>query len=133
LVDPLQGGELWRLRDGLGAAAPGHSGDATLLNALQGALVQPRTPVSGGFMTGERSFATLGADLLSGISSARLQADGDVSFAQGHADTMRQIELQDGVDTDQEMQSLLMIEQSYAANAKVVQTIHELIDLLLGM
>ena len=132
-VDPSRGGALWRLRDGLGAASPGFSGDATLLTALQGALTVPRTPVSGGFMAGERSFATLGADLLSGISSARLQADGDMSFAQGHADTMRQIELQDGVDTDQEMQSLLMIEQAYSANAKVVQTISNLIDLLLGM
>lgn len=132
-VDPARGGALWRLRDGLGATAPGFSGDATLLTALQGALSLPRTPVSGGFMLGERSFATLGADLLSGISSARLQADGDMSFAQGHSDTMRQIELQDGVDTDQEMQSLLMIEQAYSANAKVVQTIQEMIDLLLGM
>ena len=132
-VDPAQGGALWRLRDGLGATAPGFSGDARLLTALQGALTLPRTPVSGGFMLGDRSFSTLGADLLSGISTARLQADGDMSFAQSHADTMRQIELQDGVDTDQEMQNLLLIEQTYAANAKVVKTISDLIDLLLGM
>ena len=133
LVDPSRGGALWRLRDGLGAAVPGFSGDASLLTALQVALTDPRTPVSGGFMVGERSFATLSADLLSSTSTARLQADGDMSFAQSQADTMRQIELQEGVDTDQEMQSLLLIEQAYSANAKVVQTIQAMIDLLLEM
>jgi flagellar hook-associated protein 1 FlgK len=43
------------------------------------------------------------------------------------------MELQGGVDTDQEMQKLLLIEQAFSANAKVVQTVDELINLLLGL
>ena len=35
------------------------------------------------------------------------------------------------VDMDQELQSLLLIEQSYAANARVIQTIDEMIQRLL--
>jgi flagellar hook-associated protein FlgK len=31
------------------------------------------------------------------------------------------------------MQSLLMVEQAYTANAKVIQTISQMIDTLLGM
>ena len=38
-VDPAQGGALWRLRDGLGAAVPGVAGNSALLTALQEALV----------------------------------------------------------------------------------------------
>jgi flagellar hook-associated protein 1 len=38
-----------------------------------------------------------------------------------------------GVDTDQEMQKLLIIEQAYSANAKVVQTMDELIQILMGL
>jgi len=40
-------------------------------------------------------------------------------------------ELQNGVDTDYEMQQLLLVEQSFAANARVIQTIDELIQTLL--
>jgi flagellar hook-associated protein 1 FlgK len=36
-----------------------------------------------------------------------------------------------GVDTDAEMQTLLLIEQSYAANAKVVETVDFLIRTLM--
>jgi len=36
-----------------------------------------------------------------------------------------------GVDTDAEMQSLLLIEQSYAANARVIQTVSDMLDILM--
>ena len=36
-----------------------------------------------------------------------------------------------GVDTDQELQKLLTIEQSYAANAKLIETIDQMIQSLL--
>lgn len=133
VVDPAQGGALWRLRDGLGAAAPGPPGNSTLLQALQSALIAPREPVSGGFMAGPRSFATLASDLLSGVASARLGAEAEASFATAKADTMKQQELENGVDTDQEMQKLLLIEQAYSASARVVQTVDDMIKTLLGM
>lgn len=43
------------------------------------------------------------------------------------------MEAQGGVDSDQEMQSLLQIEQSYAANAKVMKTVDDMIQRLLDM
>jgi flagellar hook-associated protein 1 FlgK len=45
--------------------------------------------------------------------------------------SLRSLELAGGVDTDQEMQKLLLIEQSYAANARVIQTVDEMIQTLL--
>ncbi len=132
-ADAAQGGALWRLRDGLGATAPGLAGNAQLLKDLQAALVAPRLPVSGGFMAGARSFATLAADMVSGIATARLTAEGEASYASARLDTLREMELGDGVDTDQEMQSLLLIEQAYAANAKVMSTVGGMIDTLLGI
>ena len=41
------------------------------------------------------------------------------------------MELETGVDTDAEMQKLLLIEQAYAANAKVMTAADEMIQLLL--
>jgi len=38
-----------------------------------------------------------------------------------------------GVDTDFELQNMLLIEQSYAANARVIQTVGDMIDRLLQL
>jgi len=132
-VDPSQGGALWRLRDGLGATMPGASGNSQLLKDLQTALTAPRIPASGGFMTGARSFATLAADLVAGAASARVSAENEASFSAARLDTLSTMEKEQGVDTDQEMQSLLVIEQAYAANAKVIATIGEMMQKLLEM
>ncbi|MDZ4311953.1 MAG: flagellar hook-associated protein FlgK [Cypionkella sp.] len=133
VADPARGGALWRLRDGLGAATPGAAGNGQLLKDLQAALTSPRTPVSGDFMTGARSFSTLAADMVSGVASARLTAESEASYSLAQLDTLSMMEMEQGVDTDQEMQSLLMIEQAYAANAKVISTIGEMIQKLLEM
>jgi flagellar hook-associated protein 1 FlgK len=132
-VDPRQGGALWRQRDGIGALAPGSAGNANGLVALQTALDAARIPASGQFMTGARSFSALQGDMLSAIASNRLTAQSEASYAAARTQALTQIELAAGVDTDQEMQSLLMVEQAYTANAKVIQTISQMIDTLLGM
>ena len=132
-ADPAQGGALWRLRDGLGALTPGPTGNSELLGALQSALTTARQPVSGDFLPGLRSFSGLSADMLSAVSTARLSADTEASFSAAKSEGLKVQELQDGVDTDREMQDLLQIEKAYAANAKVIQTVDEMLDLLLGI
>lgn len=132
-VDPRQGGALWRLRDGMAAIVPGMAGNAAGLVALQGALTQARTPASGQFMAGPRSFAALQGDMVSAMVGNRLTAETEAAYAAARTDALQQLELAAGVDTDQEMQSLLLIEQAYTANAKVIQTIGAMIDTLLGM
>ena len=132
-ADPAQGGALWRLRDGLGATSPGPVGDSTLLSALRTTLTGLREPVSGGFMAGQRSFATFAGDLLSGAATARLTADGEAAYARTRLETFTAMEAENGVDTDQEMQALLQIEQAYAANAKVIRTVEEMIQTLLDI
>lgn len=132
-ADPAQGGALWRLRDGLAALVPGPTGDGALPGRLQGALAAARQPVSGGFLPAARSAAGLVVDLTSGAASARLAAESAASFANARASALKVQELQNGVDTDQEMQQLLIVEQAYAANAKVVQTVDEMLKILLGI
>jgi flagellar hook-associated protein 1 FlgK len=131
-VDPATGGQLWRLRAGLGATSQGALGDASLLTNLATALNAQRAPVSGGFSAGTRGFDTLVADMVSGIATQRLSAESETSFASARLDTLRSVELGQGVDTDQEMQTLLLIEQAYAANARVMKASSEMIQTLLG-
>jgi len=132
-VDPVKGGALWRLRDGLGAVASGPVGTTSLLVALRSALTTQREPSSGGFMAGERSFSTFASDLLSSAATNRLSADGEAAYTKTRLETFVSMEAEDGVDTDQEMQSLLRIEQAFAANAKVIQMAGEMIQRLLDI
>ena len=132
-VDPKQGGALWRLRDGLGALSPGYSGNAAGLVALHGALTASKIPASGQFTAGARSFVALQGDMLSAMVSNRLTAETEASYAGAQTRALTQLEEAAGVDTDQELQTLLMVEQAYTANAKVIQTIGQMIDTLLGM
>lgn len=132
-VDPAQGGALWHLRSGLGASEAGPVGETGLLAAMQGALTESRTTASGGFSQLGRSLAELGA-AFQGLASAESgQAASEASFASARTDALTQSELAQGVDTDQEMQNLLIVEQAYNANARVIQTIDELLQVLLGI
>ena len=133
LVDPAAGGALWRLRDGIGAAAEGPVGNNTLLVALGGALEALRVPASGDVSSGARSASALAGDLLSLVSVDRVNAEDRQSFSAARQESLRDIELGQGIDTDQELQKLLLIEQAYAANARVVTTAGEMIDTLLAI
>ncbi|QBY02234.1 flagellar hook-associated protein FlgK [Rhodophyticola sp. CCM32] len=130
-VDPGQGGALWRLRDGLGATVEGPPGQAGLLNGTLEALRAVIPTQSGGFSTAGRNLETLATDLLSMAGQARQSAEVDESFAASQHSRLRSAELATGVDTDHEMQELLRIEQAYAANARLVQTVEDMLDQLM--
>jgi flagellar hook-associated protein 1 FlgK len=133
LADPDRGGALWRLRDGLGATTPGEVGNSTLLRDLTATLGAERVPVSGGFLGVARSSGGLVADFLSLVGAARLHAEGAQSFSVAQQDSLTEAELSSGVDTDHEMQKLMLIEQAYAANARVITTIDAMLDVLMGI
>jgi len=116
-INPDTGGLASRLRDGLGAIAEGAPGDDTRLNSIVEALAG-RT---GHF-----------ADLVDGVSSDAFRAErihlGNLSR---EATLLESEAAQSGVDLDYELQSLIAIEQSYSANARVIQSVSEMFDALL--
>ena len=132
-ADPANGGALWRLRDGLGATTEGPPGESALLTALRGQLTAFLAPASGGFAPGARSFSGLASDVLSFVSRARTGAEAEQSYTAARYDSLRADELAAGVDTDQQLQSLLLIERAYGANAQVIKTVDSMIKLWLGM
>lgn len=130
-VDPQEGGEVWRLRDGIGATAPGNVGDSSLLQSLSEAIVAKRTPASGDFGAGQYGFAQLATSLIGEVGTERQYAEQRQSFSSAQLNELTERELANGVDTDSELQRLLIIEQAYAANARVIQTVDEMLDQLL--
>ncbi|MEP4195200.1 MAG: flagellar hook-associated protein FlgK [Aliishimia sp.] len=132
-VDPSQGGEAWRLRDGLGAVTSGPTGQAALLDTLRDTLNEREVPASGDFGTGALSLSDLANGLMGRVGVQRLSADQSLSFTSAALHETSQAERADGVDTDTELQNLILVEQNYAANARMIETINRMMDTLMGL
>jgi flagellar hook-associated protein 1 FlgK len=116
-VDTNSGGALWRVRSGLGATTPLPPGDSRLLNGLSAALSAP----------------TLGVEALLGpLAQSRTRAEEQASFATARSSTLSQQMAQGGVNSDRELQDLMQIERAYAANARVLQAVDEMLEFLLA-
>lgn len=133
LVDPDRGGAVWRLRDGLGAVAPGPPGDNTILTNLSGAFDTVSnvsvTGLQGGFV-----YSDLVAQLGSLTGQQRIQNESVLSSISLQYQTMQEAEAREtGVDIETEMQDLLIIEQAYAANARVIQAASQMLTELMDI
>jgi flagellar hook-associated protein 1 FlgK len=131
-VDPAQGGAPWRLRDGLGAATPGDEGFGGHLQALADAMSAARAPAGWVSQNAANDAATMASEIASFFAGRSARSDEAQAYL-----TARQTVLADseanaiGVDTDNELQALILVEQAYAANARVLSTIDGLLKLLL--
>lgn len=132
LVDPVQGGIVTRIRDGLGAATTGPTGEAGLINAFVDVLNLSNAAPTDSGLTGDFSVAELIAGVSSIVGENRIRHDAVSASTLARSNFLFEAELaESGVDTDFEMQSLLLIEQAYSANARVIQTIDEMFESLL--
>lgn len=127
-VDPDAGGALWRLRDGLGAAAPGPVGDNAQIARWMAALDRPVEPAPG---VTARSMGQDLSEALTEIGTARFRAEDRRLYALGLQEGLNQQVLERGVDIDAEMRRLVQIETAYAANARVLRVADEMLRRLM--
>lgn len=132
-VDPDAGGDSWKLRAGLGAAVPGNPGDASQLQAFSAILADARPITGAGFGTGNMRAAEIAEALLSKAGTDAHVSDTRKTFAANAQLEMQKIVAEQGVDSDVELQRMMQIEQSYAANARIVAVVDELMDTLLRL
>lgn len=130
-LDPNQGGEPWRLRDGLYAAGRGPEGDASLLRALGDALSAAKPASSSSLSAASIGFADRVGSVGAEADARLFISERNVTFSIARSAELVEQELAGGVDTDQEMQKLLLIEQAYGANAKVIQAVDAMLKRLL--
>ena len=107
---------------------PGLVGDPAQINRWISALSEARNDVPGSDLQSADKRAAL---LTEQIAGTRLRAETELGFTMARWETLREAELSDGVDTDRELQTLLQIEQAYAANARVIETVDFLMQRLL--
>lgn len=129
-VDPAEGGEAWRLRDGINAATEGAVGNSTLLQALTGALNSDRPTIGGPFDGNGNSSSSLLSNISSSVNVKLANSDQQLSFAAARLTELTDRQLADGVDTDTELQRLIQVEQAYAANARMLEVLDDLMSIL---
>jgi flagellar hook-associated protein 1 FlgK len=132
-VDPRRGGQSWLLRAGLGAADPGAVGEARQLTAFADALSAARMPGSGRFGTGPLTAAAIAVSVQSRAAQDRGLSEQALGFASASRTELVRMELAQGVDTDAELQTLMAVEQAYAANVRVIEAVDDMMQTLLRM
>ncbi len=133
-VDPAQGGAVWRIRDGIGAVTPAAAGSDAFVRALISAMTDSRPTNAALQSPGDLNAAEGAAHLTSLAGGARSQATSQLSASSALAQSLYEAEkFETGVDTDRELQTLLIIEQSFAANTRVIQTVDDMIRRLMDI
>lgn len=123
--------ESWRMQSGVQAAGPLQPGDQTQIDRFLTVFTDTRSFAA----TDMPASATLGSYATAMVSAQqgyRTGAESEMNARKISADTLETARInRDGVNIDDEMQKLLLIEQSYGASAQVVQVAGRMIDILL--
>ena len=115
-IDPSKGGDINRLRTGTDTPVLASSA-APFLTGLTDAL--------------GAEFMESSVQLVTKLNTETQFAIQDQNFAAAYFNELTAQAQSDGVNTDNEMQHLLQVERAYAANAKVLAAVDELLDELL--
>ena len=122
--------EPWRLRDGVAATSADPVAGGEVLARLLTRLSDVSMPVGGTLGNRPRNLSGLASDLTSRASRALGDHQGAATRATALRDAAAAREREGGVDIDEEMRRLIEIEQSYAAAARVVETVGDMMDRL---
>ncbi|MEO9968471.1 MAG: flagellar hook-associated protein FlgK [Hyphomonadaceae bacterium] len=130
-IDPNAGGSVFRLRDGIEAVTEGPPGNNTILTNLLSAVTSVESVNANG-LQGNFSSTQLAAQLTSvvGQTSVNHETVQSSTLAQ-HSALVEAETTQTGVDIDAQLQELLLIEQAYAANARIIEVASQLLNQLL--
>ncbi len=96
-------------------------------------LNERRVPSDPALGTSGITASALATTILSLTGTERLLSEQGAAFDSTRQSELKERYLAEGVDTDQEMQRLMLIEQAYAANARVVQVMDDLMKTLIGL
>lgn len=132
-VRPIAGGDIWRLRDGIAATTEGPPADPTQLAQFV-TMMESQQTFDGAAGLGTASTLSEFAAAL-GADQQRVRTDAEElreTFKNSAASLEATRSSLSGVDVDDELQQLILIEQSYAANSRVITVVSEMVDTLLA-
>jgi flagellar hook-associated protein 1 FlgK len=132
LVDPDQGGSLWRIRDGVQATAPGAPGDATQVRSFLAVFDESVSYSAGAGLSMSARIGSYATEFVGYQGNQRAAFEERATYQGSISDSLvTQRSNLEGVNVDDEMQKLLLFEQTYNASAKVIQAVRDMMDTLL--
>ncbi|MGY3439972.1 flagellar hook-associated protein FlgK [Marinovum sp. KMM 9879] len=127
------GGASWRIRDGIGAMAPGAAGDNSQAMDFAAALSATTGFDAGAGLGDSATLPNYISSLIASQNTTRANAETNAaSLAAGAVTIQGSRSAFTGVNLDDELQQLTAIQQSYAANARTLTTVSEMFDTLLA-
>jgi flagellar hook-associated protein 1 FlgK len=131
-ADPQQGGEARLLRDGMNSLAAGPAGSATIVNNFLSTMTTARTLPAGLGVAAPRSAANAALEFAAGRAAGAFFAETETTALSAQLTAISEQErATTGVDVDRQLSLLLLIEQAYSANARVIQTADQMLQRLL--
>jgi flagellar hook-associated protein 1 FlgK len=126
-VNPDQGGQIWRMRDGVYAEHPAEDISGALLAEMADQLSMSQA------LDGNPSTSIIKDAQMITAQAHRLtnQAEENLVTQQAYLTLTETALAAHSVDTDIELQELLQIETAFAANAKMLQTVDEMMQEIL--
>jgi flagellar hook-associated protein 1 len=132
-IDPEQGGQITRLRDGVGATLPGPTGRSDILQGMADAMAASQDLDAGG-LNGRFTSFELVSHTASVLGQSRISQASALSASRAELSALTETEQsQSGVNIDDQMQELLLVEQAYAANARVIQAADDMLQRLMEL
>lgn len=135
-VDPARGGNAEKLRDGINFIfnQPGHASFNELLLNYADGLDTPRTYVGVGGISMNQSVKTYSTSVVGWLEDARKTAAGAAETRSALViRTSEALSNLTSVNVDEEMALMLELEHSYAASARMLQVIDEMLKTLLAV
>ncbi len=130
-LDPTQGGQYWRIRDGAQATAQGPAGDNSTVLGFVNALQQPQSYDTTTGLPGSMTLSNA-ASQIAGVQQVALSTwtDRNTTRTQQMQDAQSTLSNATGVNVDDEMQRLLLVQHTYEASAQVLQAAAKMLDAL---
>lgn len=134
LVDPDQGGSVWRIRDGMQAATPGPPGDATQVRSFLAVFEETVAFDVGAGLAASGRIGSYATEFVGFQGNQRAAFEERASYQKSIAESLSlQRTNLEGVNVDDELQKMLLFEQTYNASAKVIQAVRDMMDALLAI
>ena len=130
LVAPDMPQNHWRLRDGLGATATMSISETSLLLEYGSAMSLSDSPITTSLPSRSSDLIGHASTLRSLISTDRVGSENVSAVAAARTSELQNLRDGGAVDLDSEMRNLIDIEQAYAANARIIQAVSQMMDRL---
>jgi flagellar hook-associated protein 1 FlgK len=133
-VDPSQGGQAWRMVSGAQATTQGQASDNSTVLAFLNAMNATGSYTAATGFTGSMTVGSA-ASAASGAQQAALSdwTDRNTTRTQQSQDATTALSNQTGVNVDEELQRLLVVQQTQSATAQVIEAVSSMMQTLVQM